>query len=89
MRKFPAHQLANTESELASAGFHADRLGFDIGDHSDEIHWDEQKPVSAADWLNEIALIRGKIDRAEGLLRAYELFRKAEQGESYDDASAR
>ena len=88
MRKFPAHQLANTELELTSAGFQADRLALDIGDHSDEINWDDHEPLSADDWLNEIALIRAKLDRAEGLLRAYELFRKAQRGETDDHACA-
>ena len=89
MRKFPAHQLAEAESELASLGFVADHVSFDIGDHSDEIHWDDAEPVSAEGWLKEIEQMRGKLLRAEGLLRAYELFRKANLGETDDDASAR
>ena len=88
MRKFPAHQLAETENELASLAFNAERLGWDIGEHSDDVHWRDENPADASEWIREIQQLRGKLDRAEGLLRAYELVRKAKIGESNDYASA-
>ena len=89
MRTFPAHQLAETENELASLAFYADRLGWDIGEHSDGLRWRDEKPYEASEWIREVEGLRGKIDRAEELLRAYELFRKGQQGENDDDTSAR
>lgn len=88
MRNFPAHQLAETENELASLAFNAERLSWDIGEHSDGVHWRDEKPWDASEWIAEIQELRDKLNRAEGLLRAYELFRKARQGESNDYASA-
>ena len=88
MRNFPAHQLAETENELASLAFNAERLGWDIGEHSDGLHWRDENPLDASEWIKEIEGLRGKLARAEGLLRAYELVRKAQQGESNDYASA-
>ena len=89
MRKFPAHQLSETENELASLAFHADHMSLDIGEFSDRIHWDGDEPIGAQHWIDEVVRLRGKLDRAEGLLRAYELVRKAKIGESNDYASAR
>ena len=89
MRKFPAHQLAETEIELASLAFNAERLGWDVGEHSDDVHWRDDNPADASEWIKEIEGLRGNLDRAEGLLRAYELFRKANLGETDDYASAR
>ena len=89
MRKFPAHQLVETENELTSLAFRAERLGWDIGEHSDELHWDDAVMLDASEWMREIGQLRANLDRAEGLLRAYELVRKAQQGESNDYASAR
>ena len=88
MRKFPAHQLVETENELASVAFNAERLGWDIGEHSDELHWDDAVMADASEWIREIDQLRGKLARAEGLLRAYELVRKTRQGEVNDYASA-
>ena len=89
MRKFPAHQLVETENELASLAFHAERLGWDVGEHSDELHWHDAAMADASEWIREIAELRSKLARAEGLLRAYELVRKAKIGEVDDNASAR
>jgi hypothetical protein len=88
-RGFLAHQLAEVENELASCSFVADRLGLEIGEHSDEIHWDKTAALPAHAWLDEVVACRRKLDRAEGLLRAYNLVLTTNNGESNDDTCAR
>ncbi|HEY7822331.1 MAG TPA: hypothetical protein VIG24_05840 [Acidimicrobiia bacterium] len=80
-RGFLSRQLLEAETELAAAGDTSDKLGFDIGDHADAIHFDDADASGVEDWLNTIRLVKYRLDRAEGLLRAYDLHRKANQGE--------
>jgi hypothetical protein len=87
-RGFLAHQLAEVETELGDAAKVADLLSLNIGDHSDEIHWDKHPGWSADSWIREVGNIQQKLVRAEGLLRAYELARCANLGESNDDTCA-
>jgi hypothetical protein len=88
-RGFLAHQLVEVEDELASCANFADQLSLEIGEHSDEIHWDKAAALPADAWLKEIRSLQWKLDRAEGLLRAYNLQLAANKGEHYDDASTR
>jgi hypothetical protein len=88
-RGFLAHQLVSVEDELASCSFVADRLGMEIGEHSDEIHWDKATALPADGWLQEVVECRRKLERAEGLLRAYNLQLAANKGGTDDNASAR
>jgi hypothetical protein len=60
----------------------------EIGEHSDEIHWQDGKAFPADEWIAEIVTLRNQLDRAEGLLRAYNLVVTAEKGETDDDTSA-
>ena len=87
MRKFPAHQLAETENELASLAELANRVSWDVGEHSDSLHWNQAVELCAAEWLAEVQAMKGKLTRAEGLLNAYELVRKAKIGEGNDDTA--
>ena len=87
-RRFLAHQLAEVETELMACGKFADRLGLEIGEHSDEIHWDGAAAMPADAWLKEVRSLQWRLDRAEGLLRAYNLHLTA-NGETNDNASAR
>jgi hypothetical protein len=88
-RGFLAHQLAEVETELTLAVAQADALSFDVGGHSDEIHWDGRPALPAAGWIGEVEKIRNRLARCEGLLRAYELARRANLGENDDDTCAR
>jgi hypothetical protein len=83
-RRFLAHQLSVAETELASAASAADSLGLDVGEHSDQIHWDDAAAEGADVWMQRVSEIRARIDRVEGLLRAYELVRKSNSGETHD-----
>jgi hypothetical protein len=88
-RGFLAHQLAEVETELTDAARQADALSLDVGDHSDQIHWDGREGLTAAHWIDEVLTIQRRLARAEGLLRAYELARRANLGETDDDTCAR
>ncbi len=88
-RGFLAHQLVSVEDELASCSFVADRLGMEIGEHSDEIHWDKATALPADGWLQEVVECRRKLERAEGLLRAYNLQLAANKGGTDDYTSTR
>jgi hypothetical protein len=88
-RGFLAHQLVEVETELAGAAKVADSLSLDVGDHSDEIHWDGRAGVSASGWIDDVVKVQKMLARAEGLLRAYELARRANLGETDDYACAR
>jgi hypothetical protein len=87
-RRFLAHQLAEVETELAACAKFADRLGLEIGEHSDEIHWDGAAAQPAEGWMKEVRALQWRLDRAEGLLRAYNIFLTA-NGENNDHTSAR
>lgn len=88
-RGFLAHQLAEVETELAGAAKVADLLSLEIGEHSDEIHWDKHAGFAAAEWIDEVTRVQARLARAEGLLRAYELARCARLGENNDDPRTR
>jgi hypothetical protein len=77
MRKFPAQQLLSVETELDEISTTAANLAMDVGDHSDELHWDAQEMKAADRWIAQAESLRHRLDRVEGLLRAYEMFRNA------------
>lgn len=81
MRKFLSSQLIEVETSLASVGHRADSLGFDIGDHADEIHWDNVTARDVSEWLSDVTRMRVDLERVEGLLKAYEIHRKSNIGE--------
>jgi hypothetical protein len=72
-RAFLAHQLLEAESELTWVALHADAVGLDVGEHSDEIHWDGAAARPLDEALVTIREMRHRLDRAEGLIRAYGL----------------
>ena len=86
VRGFLAHQLIEVENELSACAKYVDLLAMEIGEHSDEIHWDKTAALPADAWLKDVRTLRWKMDRAEGLLRAYNLHLDANGGEN-DDAT--
>jgi len=81
VRGFLSNQLLEAEVELMAVGKVADELGMTIGEHADEIHWDKMLASSPSEWLSKVAELRYRLDRAQGLLNAYEIHRKANGGE--------
>ena len=81
VRGFLSHQLLEVEAELVAASKEADLLGLDIGEHADEIHWDKTLASDATEWIKKAAVTRHRLDRVEGLLRAYNLHLNANRGE--------
>jgi len=80
-RGFLSHQLLEAETELAAAAKQADALGLDLGEHSDDIEWHKTLALPADEWMDRVSAVRHRLDRAEGLLRAYNIHLKAQRGE--------
>jgi hypothetical protein len=78
---FLSHQLLETEAELTAVWKEADELGLDVGEHADQIRWDKSLGLPADDWMKRVSAIRHRLDRAEGLLHAYNLHLNANRGE--------
>ncbi|HEY7823469.1 MAG TPA: hypothetical protein VIG24_11565 [Acidimicrobiia bacterium] len=72
-RSFLANQLLEAEVELMWVGKHADALGFDVGDLSDELHFDGAPPRPLVEAIATVRELKLRLDRAEGLIRAYSL----------------
>lgn len=92
MRKFPARQLLSAEDEMTALQRWIGAVGIKLGEASDAIHWDGAEPPACDGLLDEIVRMQVHLDRAAGLVRAYEIHRRAaavvrEVGN--DDASAR
>lgn len=80
-RGFLANQLLQAEEELSRAATEAQNLAFDLGEHSDEIHWDKAAALPADKFMEQVNTIRMRVARAEGLLFAYNIHLKAQRGE--------
>jgi len=80
-RGFLAHQLAEVETELTACSFDADTLALEVGEHSDAIHWDQAAPLPADVWMAKVVSLQNKLNRAEGLLRAYSMVASTTKGE--------
>lgn len=79
-RAFLANQLLEAEVELMWVGKHADALGFDVGDLSDEIHFDGAAARELPEALVTVRELQLHLARAEGLIRAYGLALEAWKG---------
>jgi len=91
-RNFAAHQLLMAEDEMLALSFLADEVGVDLGVLSDSIHWDDAQPPAVDGLLALIEGMRKHVDRAAGLVRAYELHRRSQmmiREVRHDNASAR
>ena len=83
-----SEQLIQVERELLAVAVEAEKISFEIGDHADEIHYDGADARLGEKWKSDVLRMRLNLQRAEGLLRAYELFRTVNQGENDDDTCA-
>jgi len=72
-RNFASRQLIEVETELADLAGVADELGMVIGESADSVHYDGVVPPPSAAWLETVRQLRYKLDRAEGLIRAYDI----------------
>ena len=88
MRSARSQQLIEVERTLLAVSHLADEIGFAVGDHSDDIHYDGADPQPADFWMQKVLRMRIELKRAEGLLRAYELMRATDQRENDDDTCA-
>lgn len=79
-RRFLSHQLIEAELELSKTGRMADELGFELGEMADEIHFDGAAARPAEEALITIRELKRSLERAEGLVRAYQLGYLAEKG---------
>ena len=77
MRKFPARQLLEAEDEMMALGRLADEVGLHLGEASDAIHFDGEEPPACDVLLQQIVGMQVHLDRAAGLVRAYEIHRRA------------
>jgi len=90
-RKFASHQLLLAEDEMVLLTHWADELGMQLGLLSDAIHFDDAAPTSAQDMLEKVEAMRLPLERAAGLIRAYEIHRRSEiaiREAAHDDANA-
>jgi len=80
-RPFLPNQLLECEAELMQVASASDDLGMRLGEYSDAIHFDGEQCPSLDPLITETLKVRAGLDRVEGLLRASELFRKAQGGQ--------
>lgn len=87
-RNFEASQLLLVEDLLNQLSLAADAVAMDVGVHADEIHYDGKAPADMRDMLLRVRALAYEAQRAEGLLRAYQLFWNAttKREEGNDDA---
>ena len=81
MRRFSSRQLLTVENELHNVAREADSISTKVGEHADNIHFENAKEMSAVEWLEDVVELRERLSHVEGLLRAYNIHVNANRGE--------
>ena len=74
-RNFASNQLLMAEDSLAVLQANAHELSIQLGVVSDSIHFDGMEPPECASHLEHVLALKGTLERAIGLIRAYEVAR--------------
>lgn len=90
-RKFASNQLLLAEDELIVLTRWADEVGMQLGVIADDIHFAGREPVAVDGLIDQVDGMRRALDRAAGLLAAYEIHRRSQimmREAAHDDSSA-
>jgi len=77
-RSFAANQLLMAEDEMSLLTRWSDEVGMQLGVLADSIHFDGADPVAVDGLLAQVEAMRITVERAVGLIAAYEIHRRSE-----------